>query len=213
MRTLLFFLLLCGVTFAAETPQTENGDLPPVLQNAGSADPVPELSKDTDVFESLGVSRNTSHDLEKRIEYLERYARENSTFLYRMVDKVEKIEKDVEQIKREIAKLTIKKADGTTTTQNIAVPTTAKSEPFVLPPGAVITHIDGVPVNQSTYYNPVVSRPVTQYATPRMSIRSYPASSGRVISYPRMMSGGNCVGGSCSTGMRSGGFCSGGTCF
>lgn len=191
---LVFLLLLSNVTFAAsqndkKVPPVLGGDVEEVVE-ANTAVPnlgLPEISSMPEV-DSYGPT------LEDRVADLERYARENTNYL---ID----IDKRLTAVERTIAKLTIKTTDGKTTTQSVSVASTNASQPFDLPPGAVITHIDGVPVHRSTFYNSTIQAPVQTYSTPAYQISAPRVYRTPRVSAPRMfirpMIFGTCANGRC----------------
>lgn len=174
-RVVGMFILLMVSGFAAASDQVTDRPLPPVLGGD-----IEELNQSVPDLSDLKVESTGTPEygrtLEDRVEDLERYARENTNYLIG-------VDKRLTAVEKAIAKLTIKTTDGKTTVQNVPVVNTSASQPFSLPPGAVITHIDGVPVQRSTYYNSTIQAPVQTYSTP-----AYQISAPRVYSAPRTYS-------------------------
>lgn len=151
---------VCGV-FAQD-------DLPPELRSEPA---INELFEDE-------VTMPLVPAVEKRLEKLEDWAKKTSEYLNRMNERILTEEQVREIVRDEFAQLTIKEADGKITKKSISV-SDEKTSTFGLPEGAVITHINGVPVERTTYYSNTVKAPVTRYTSPSVEIRQY--SRGRGI--------------------------------
>lgn len=161
-------------------------ELPPELKSEEAAPVVADLGGDI-VYPDVPAE---SSDLERRVADLEDWARKTVGYLNRMNDRILSEEEVREIVRNEFAQLTIKQADGKISRKTVSVHPTSTST-FGLPSGAVITHINGVPVNQSDYYSNTVNAPVQRYVAPAAEVRTY-RRRGRVFGFLRPRSSGTC---------------------
>jgi hypothetical protein len=180
MKYLIALLLLVA------TPCVSLADeLPPELQ---SDDAAPVVAGGADIVYPDPV--DSSPDLERRVADLEDWARKTVGYLNRMNDRILTEAEVREIVRNEFAQLTIKQADGKLTRKTVSV-SPSSTTTFGLPDGAVVTHINGVPVNQSGYYSNTVNAPVTRYVSPVAEVRTY-RRRGRVFGFLRARSTGSC---------------------
>lgn len=165
--------LLFAVSFLLNSAIAQEPELPPELRD----DPVVSEPFEDDL-DAVQMPMPLTPAVENRLEKLEDWAKKTAAYLNKMNERILTEEQVREIVRDEFAQLTIKEADGKITKKTISV-NEEKTSTFGLPEGAVITHINGVPVERSTYYSSTVKAPVTRYVSPSVEIRQY--SRGRGI--------------------------------